>query len=194
MKPDIDKMNLMVDPVEMFPSVEKMIYCQAWKFAKKYPITFEEAKSQAYYGFIRACYKYTPGKQKFSSWCYFLVWVTLKDLIMARAKDPMIPVDPMPDTEAGRREAEELMGVSTDESGMFREGIEDTVSDLSNEAKEMLGLLLEPPAELLLRTRPTPKQLVCRVKKHLISQGRTKDQLQNAYCELGNRLKVALAT
>jgi len=186
-------MNLLIDPVAVFPKVEKMIYSQAWKFAKKYPITFEEAKAEAYYGFIRACYKFEGRGSKFSSWCYFIVWVTLKDLITARAKDPMIPVDPMPHTEAERRDVEELMGTVSEEGIKFKEEIEDTVSDLSTEAKEMLGLLLEPPAELLEGDRPTPKQLLSRVKKHLLAKGRAKAQLKVAYAELEERIKGALA-
>jgi len=188
-----NKMNLLIDPVAVFPKVEKMIYSQAWKFAKKYPITFEEAKAEAYYGFIRACYKFEGRGSKFSSWCYFIVWVTLKDLITARAKDPMIPVDPMPHTEAERRDVEELMGTVSEEGIKFKEEIEDTVSDLSTEAKEMLGLLLEPPAELLEGDRPTPKQLLSRVKKHLLAKGRAKAQLKVAYAELEERIKGALA-
>jgi len=105
----------------------------------------------------------------------------------------MIPVDPMPHTEAERRDVEELMGTVSEEGIKFKEEIEDTVSDLSTGAKGMLGLLLEPPAELLAGERPTPKQLLSRVKRHLLAKGRAKAQLKVAYAELEERIKCALA-
>ena len=60
-----------VDPIEVFPTVEKMLYKLAWKFSKAQRLPFEDMRSEAYAGFMKACNNYQPKKgMKFSSWCY----------------------------------------------------------------------------------------------------------------------------
>jgi len=52
-----------------------------------YPVTFEEAKSEAYWCFLKACRLYRTGhKMKFSSWCHFVVTQQMKSWIMRESK------------------------------------------------------------------------------------------------------------
>ena len=188
------KMKPVVDPEEVFPKVEKMIYSQAWKFAKTYPITFEEARSEAYIGFLKACYDYNPSKgQKFSSWCYYWVWCSLKDFITMRTRDPHLPVDLTPSDSAERNKTEQMMGEAVELSTEFLQMLEDTIFGASDEAGELLNLLIEPPAELLKGERPTPRQLMTRAKKFLVAKGKNRCKVDNAQVELQKRLKCALA-
>ncbi len=183
-----------VDPEKMFPQVEKMLYAQAWKFANSYPIPFEEAKAEAYFAFVRACHDYKKGRgSKFSSWCYYWVWTALKDLITKRSKDPHVFIDLMAEDEMERRQAEEMIGVESSVSGEFREFVEDIVTGLSDDAKELLHLILDAPAELLGGDRPTPKQLLVRVKKFLLASGKEKCKLDLAHLELERCFREAWA-
>jgi len=121
-----------IDPDVALPQVEKMIFSLAWKTAQTYPVPFEEAKSEAYYAFVRACHDYRPNKgTKFSSWCYFWVWTRLKDMVMARSKDPHVFVEIDDDLCGG--EAPEIS----------------LVKDLPSDARELFSLLCGAPKECL---------------------------------------------
>lgn len=173
-----------VDPEEVFPQVEKMIYSCAWKFSKQYPITFEEAKSEAYFAFVKSCYDYKPESgSKFSTWCYYWVWCKLKDLITARSKDPLVCVEIDDD----------LCGEAVDLSEEFKQELAEIKLDLSDTANDILSLLLETPAELLEGVRPpTPRQLMIRAKRYLFAQGTDKCRLESAHKELEFQFKWAM--
>lgn len=179
------EMTPMVDPEKMFPEVEKMIYHQCWKFAKQYPITFDELKSEAYYAFTLACYDYKEGcGTKFSTWCNFWVWTKLKDLITARTKDPHVLVDMVADDELSRRQTEELLGEADTKSAQFNADLTDLMDLLTDDACELLEMILHAPKEVLAGDRPTPRQLVARIRKHLVANGKTKVEVDEAHLEL----------
>ena len=176
-------MNMTVDPEEVFPQVEKMIYSQAWKFAKQYPIPFEEARSNAYASFMEACARYNPHrKAKFSTWCNFLIWCNLMTEVTRRAKEPIVFVEIVD---------EEVAGAAPLLSESFAELMEDVKASLSEDAKTILSLLLETPADLLGGIRPTPKQLMTRVKKALKAAGKNQWTIHAAQLELQRGLSVA---
>jgi len=173
-----------VDPDEMFPQMEKMIYQHAWKFSQQYPVTFEEAKTEAYWGFMRACHNFKPGnKSKFSTWCYMVVWATLKDMTMQRATDPLLTTEM----------TEELCGEAPSLSQTYMESLEDLIAGLSRDAKQMLELILHPPAEMLEGGKPTPFQLMKRVKRELVAQGKDSEWVEWVEEDLGATLQPALA-
>lgn len=164
-------MKPVVDPDKMLPTVEKMIYKQAWRFSKQYCMTYDEAQSEAYWGFMKACYDYNPAKgSKFSSWCYYWIWCALKDAVIARSKDPHVAVDMVTEDEVQRRYVDKLLGEASTLSEEFREALEDMTVGLSDDARLILSMLLDVPAELLSGKRPTPLQLLHRVKKSLLAE------------------------
>lgn len=169
----------LIDPNEQFPQVEKMLYDLAWKCANAYPVTFEEAKSEAYYAFVRSCQDYDPDKSKgakFSTWCYFWVWTQLKTFVTKRSVDPLIFVEMKEDLLGGKPD------LRSESMEMF--------CDLSDDAKEIIQLLIETPAEILGRNGPVPaKHLLIRVKAYLERAGRDKKTLETAVEEIRLRLR-----
>lgn len=164
-----------IDPVEVFPQVEKIIYQLAHRFSRTYPITYDECLSEGYYAFMGACNDYKPNrKMKFSSWVYYWVWCKLKDLVMKRSKEPLDFVEIR----------EELLGEAAPDKSQVMELIE----DLSDDAKEIVSLLIETPHELV-GVAMTPGQFLKRVKTHMLHQGRCPQALDKAYKELRNRFQ-----
>lgn len=169
-----------VDPDTAFPQVEKMIYDLCWKFSGTYPITFEECKSEAYYAFVKSCYDFKPErKMKFSTWCYYWVWCKLKDLVTFRSKDPMCFVE-MNDDHVS------LFG----EAPPQRSESLEMIDDLSDDAKEIINLLIETPAEILGGASIPAKQLLVRVKRYLEEHaGRSRKDLDKAHREIELRFR-----
>lgn len=145
-----------VNPKREFPRVNKMLYQLAWRVAStRFP--FEEAKTEAYYGFMQACYTYDPERgTKFSSWCYYKVKAHLKTFMMEKARDPLSVALELKESNGG--------AVSTARRE-FREIIED-LSDLSRDAREIIDLLLDVPFDVVLTKPKTPYQLLKRVCEH----------------------------
>lgn len=170
-----------IDPNVMLPQVENMLYDLAWRATKTYPVTFEEARSEVYYAFMMACGDFKPDRgAKFSSWCYFWVWTHLKTWITKRTVDPMVP------TEIN----EELVG----EAPPTTSPCLDAVGELSTDAQEIISLLVDTPAELLSRQTNTPLRLYHAVKKHLLAQGRSHEEVEKAKAEIEVKFRAIWAT
>ena len=184
-----------VDPDKMLPKVEKIIYLQAWKFVAEYPISFEDAKAEAYWAFVRACYSFDPNRgATFPTWCFFKVWCRLKDLIMKRSGDPhvcMTDLRPWQKWELAQLRLEEDLEEAPQETERFMQKVEDWTFELPTESKQLLDSVLSPPPELLDGKRPTAKQLMGRAKRLLMSNGAEKDQVKAAHLELEMCLKEA---
>jgi hypothetical protein len=163
-----------INAQKTFPQVEQMLYSIAWEFCNKYPVSFEDAKSQAYWGFMRAVELwnrrgYSEERAKFSTWCNFCTRCNMMNLITERSKSREIP------TEIN----EELLGEAPSLSSPCLEILE----GMSSEAREIVHLLLETPSEVLHEVG-TPKQLLRSVKAHLVSRGRCKQRVEAACIEL----------
>jgi hypothetical protein len=175
--------SFVVDPIEAFPKVEGIIHKLAWKCAQSYPVTFEEARSEAYLAFLKACADYKPERgAAFASWCYFWIWTDLKTWITKRSKDPLVPSEI----------TEEMVGFAPETDKLTAETM-DALEELSADAREIVSLLLETPAEIVASVK-TLRQLVAGVKKMLIAKGRTKEQVDNSYAEIETTLRKAWAT
>lgn len=171
-----------VNPEEMFPLVENMIYRLSWNTSQTYPITFEEARSEAYTAFLCCCQDFKPEKgMKFSSACYYWVWTILKDLVMKRSADPHSFI----------QEEKDLVAIAGGKETLRADSL-DLVEDLSGDAQEMIKLLVETPGELLEGVG-TPKQLLSKVKNHLIKQGRERSRIEKAHIEIRTRLQESWA-
>lgn len=172
-------MNTAVNPSVEFPKVEKMLYNLAWKFHAQYPLlAFEEAKSQAYWGFMEACRMYKEGhKTKFLTFCYQIVWYKLKDLVMSGSSDRLV-LSEMDDDLCG----EVAPAVSN---------VRDLIADLPQDAHTIVEMLLETPAELIGLSM-TPKQFLTKVKAYLVEhRGHTYEQVDAACALLRARFQEA---
>ncbi len=152
----MNQITYAVDPETVLPDVEKIIFQLAHRFSNTYPITYDECLSEGYLAFMKACMDYKPDrKTKFSSWVYYWVWTKLKDLVMKRSKEPLdfIEID------------EEHLG----EAAPTRPAYLDFVEDLSYDARDIIQMLVETPKELL-SVATTPKQLLNKIKEHMVER------------------------
>jgi len=184
-KPE-DIKPLAVDPHEMFPQVEKMLHKQAWKFTRTFPVTIEEATAEAYFGFMVACQKYdVEANVKFSTWCYRMVWWTLKNMAIYRA---------------GRAATEMCVGLYAQEleqpdvnpTNEFLERVDDESFWLSDDARELLEMILTPPDDVLRGERPTPKQLVTRIRRLKYNERGARERFDGIMTELRNELEPVI--
>lgn len=194
-----------VDPTEVFPTVEKMLYNLAWKFSRSYNLPFEDMRSEAYAGFMKACNNYRPKKgMKFSSWCYLVVWGFLKSHIMKRASDPLTFME-IDDSLVGPAPApaskEMLDLIDRTEKKPIHQGLQtlfaetpaelwEATEGLSHVAEELFYLFLESPAEIL-NSRNKFEQ-VQQAKEHL-ARKHGEEKIHQGYRELRGRLCDALA-
>jgi len=167
-----------IDPATEFPKVEKMLYTLAWRTANTYPVSFEEARSEACYAFMRACQDYKSERgQKFSSWAYYWAWTKLKDLVIARSKDPLTFIEIEEDLlgEAPPERAESL----------------DLLEELSEDAREIVEMILETPEELI-GVVMTPRRLLHRVKDYMVARkGKSRNQVNLAVDEITIKFRQA---
>lgn len=165
-------MKTHIDPNAVFPEVEQMLYALAWKFVRKYPqLEFEDVKSQAYWGFLQAVRLWNPCKAaKFSTWCYQVTYYFLQNLVMDNSKDAarlsFVEID------------DDLCGAAPEPQAPYR----DVLHTLSQDAREIVSLLLDSPKEIAEEL--TPKQLFSAVKKHLLAKGRCQKRLKQAEQEI----------
>ena len=170
-------MKNQIDAEVEFPKVEKMLYDLAWKFVAQYPqLPFEEAKSQAYWGYVRACHYFRPDRgMKFSSFVYQSAWFNLKNLVMEKSAQRLTPLSDLPtfQEEGAEHTTEALLdhlllqtrgAVATEPTA-----VADLVSGLPEDCKEIVRLLTEVPKELL-GLEMTPKQFFKKVKQHLVER------------------------
>jgi len=177
MKPNKTK----IDPVAEFPKIENLLYSLAWKFARKYPYPneeemFLECKSEACFAFMRACEQFQSNRgAKFITWCYKRVWYDLKTFVTKRSKCPL-----------------EFMEINEDllgETEIITETYVDLISDIGWDAREIVKLIKETPADLMHwkwgGTPRTPHHLLEKVKDFLIAKrGRNERDIALACREL----------
>ena len=194
-----------VDPIEVFPTVEKMLYKLAWKFSKAQRLPFEDMRSEAYAGFMKACNNYQPKKgMKFSSWCYLVTWGFLQSHIMKRAGDPLRFVE-IEETMLGMApdasndqlmmliDATEKKAISRGLQTLFAETpgeLWEATEGLSPAAEDLFYLFWEAPEEIM--SARTKYEQVQQAKEHLARKHGEK-KIQQGFRELRLRLSDALA-
>lgn len=195
-----------IDPMEAFPTVEKMLYNLAWKFSKMYGLPFEDMRSEAYAGFMKACNNYQPNKgTKFSSWCYLVTWGFLKSHIMKRAGDPhcfmeikenMLGAAPAP--ASGKilalLDLTEKKPIQQALQVLFAETpreLWEATEGLSDVAEDLFYLFLESPEEVF--TSRSKFEQVQQAKEHL-ARKHGEQKIHSGFRELRTRLCDALAT
>lgn len=154
------------DPAARLPEVEKMLHSLAWKTARSTPISYEDAISEAYWLYMKACRLWDPAKAKgkFSSFVYMVVSLNLKTLIANRMKDPCIPTEINDDLLPAPLEWDEHP--AEDKVSRWSERL----GGLSEDAREILSLIIESPREILEQEQEmiqSPKALLRQAKRFL---------------------------
>lgn len=169
-----------MDPETAFQGVEKMLYGLAWKCHRTYGVPYEDALSECYYAFVKALnWRWKPGKgTKFSTTVQNIAQWRLKSLIINRAN--AVPTCELEDHMVG--EAKPVRAESLE-----------LICDLSEDAKDIVALICETPAEILGASPVPVKQLVSRIKRYLEEQGRERQKLDAAHRELQLRFREAWA-
>ncbi len=176
-------MKTPVDPNAVLPEVEQMLYNLSWKFAQTYPVPFEEAKSEAYYAFVRACADFDSERgSKFSSWCYYWVWTHLKTFVTKRTVDPLTFIEINEET-LGETSMEPISFPGESRLERLSDETQEIIKDLSGDAKEILELLLETTDEIAEGVTAA-KRLLTGVKDRLSSMGRDRQQTIAAVAEI----------
>ena len=189
--------------VYKIPSLRPMLSKIAWEYTRLYPVQFDEAKSQAYWCFLKACRSFRPGKgSKFSTWCYFVVSLNMKTWISQEAKRsswlkitefvPEQPVEDPPRTLSQiHRDPPRHVGqiiwrmIHETPNEMW-----DLMNELSRDGQELVLLLLEIPQDF----RGTASVHLNRAKVKLARRQRSQDRVEKAVQELGAALLSRFCT
>lgn len=163
------------DPNKLYAEVEKLLYSLAWTTSKTYYVPFDECLSECNYAFVKAFnWRYDPKKgTKFSTQVATIAKWRLRSLVRTRTLT-------IPTLELN----EEIAGFAPPDRSPCMEAIE----DLSKDAREILALLFETPADIL-EEATTPKRLLSKVKQHLIDNGSDRRRLELAHAEIATRLQ-----
>jgi hypothetical protein len=167
----------------LLTDVQKMLYKQAWDAAARYNLPFDECLSECYWGFVRAVnWRFDASKGlKFSSEVFLINAWRFKTKQRRELRDaerfPLVELN------------EETAGFAVADRAECLEAVE----GLSEEAREIVGLLLDTPKELL-EDLPTPKQLLKRVKAYLQRRGHHKRDLLRAQEEITRTFRAVWAT
>lgn len=168
-----------INPKHEFNDVEKILYRLAWNFSQSQGMDFNDARSIAYEGYMKACRNFRRGKgSKFSTWVYFVVWGHLKTHSMARAKEKkkltFIEINdqllPGGYKDANPKTVRLFKEIETDEKAPLHEilgqlvvespaEIVETFESLSGDGKHLLSLFFEPQ-KTRARSRLSHTQMV----------------------------------
>ena len=145
-----------IDPCKAFPEVEGLLCHLARQATANWPSLFQDALSEAHWSFMRAIGQYDPKRgAKLSTWIAFRVSMDLRSWRMRLA-----------------REASVLTSIPEDYDPPAKGKSDfpfDLIENLSEDAQEILRLILETPGELAEEV--TGRELLQSVKRYLLRQG-----------------------
>ena len=171
---------MLIDPELEFPKVKDMLYSLAWRTHRTYGIDYDECQREVYYAFVKAVKRYNKKRKKkssFSTLCHIIATWRLKNLVRERARGPVF-------VEVN----EEVAGYAPPQRA---ESLE-LVCDLSNDAKEIISLLLDH-SWLPTKQAVPVSRLLGYVKEHIIWQRgpKAEKQVETAIKEIRTRLRAA---
>ncbi|KKK53445.1 hypothetical protein LCGC14_3094720 [marine sediment metagenome] len=163
------------DPVEeTYHDVKKMLYKLAWNATKRWGGDFEEYLSAANEGFMVAYNTYEKGKgAAFSTWVWWVVRGKIQAMVSPKKIDQMT-------VNAG--EAIDLDIYSS--RPVF--DLPAFLSDLSQDTRQVVGLIVNSPVELLdiCSTKDGPECLRSGLKEQLKEAGWTMARIMESFIEL----------
>ena len=160
-----------VDMEEAYASVEKMLFKLSWDTHHTYGIPFDECLSECHFAFVKALnWRFNPNKgTKFSTQvCTIAKWRLRSLARRQRLAVVCLELD------------EQTAGAAPPQYSACLEVVE----GLSEDAKEIIALLLDTPIDILWDSPSTPKRLLTAVKDYLIEEGRCRKCLKLAHQEI----------
>lgn len=144
------------NPEQVFPQVEGLLRHLARQATLNWPSLFQDALSEAHWSFMRACGQFDPCRgAKLSTWIAFRVSMDLRRWRMRLAKEASILTSIPEDYDPPAK---------TKSDFPF-----DLIEELSEDAKEIVSLILESPGELA--EEMTGRELLQAVRRYLMRQG-----------------------
>lgn len=171
-----------IDPRKEFPGVQKIIYQLCHRFSNAYPVPYDECQSEAFVAYMYACKSY-KSKMKFSSWVFAVVSWKLKDLVIRRSRERLSFIG----ASAQDWEEDPILAKNFIKPPA-KDNVRDMLADLSEDAQDMVEMILETPRELVGLSM-TPKQFLRKVKQHMEEWGYARQTLKNAERELHTRFQ-----
>lgn len=179
-------LTMKVDPEQMLPEVQDMLYKLAWDATRLRGIPFEETLTEAYWQFMHACKLYgqvrTRGKNKgtvatntkFSTFCHFVVENNLKTMSTKQFRLQFAE-----GTELNETITEGLT------ARPHRSPALEAMDELSGDAREMVALLLETPGDLFGIDITSPGKLLSKVKAYMMKHsGKSKQEVEQTHQEI----------
>lgn len=130
-----------------YKSTEKLIYNLAWRWSKKTNFSFEDLLSEANLIYVTKKDKYDPNKNKFSTFLYTCITNHFKNLVRNKKNKnkniiSIVPIEEVKSFAPYRHTAKEH---NTPETYVTKQSI---FNSLSNEAREVVNIIINCPAEL----------------------------------------------
>ena len=138
--------DMKIPTYDCYPEYEKCICKLAWKYANQSRFDFDELLSEANQGFLHAVDTFDPDKGAcFHTWLYHTVTGFLKNFINQKQDNDLEYFD----IQAGDNP-------NPEQNAIFSE----MLNSLSKEAKEVVGVVLSCPAEIveLVKTMSSNRQ------------------------------------
>jgi DNA-directed RNA polymerase sigma subunit (sigma70/sigma32) len=188
----INIMNIMteqttgIDPDSVFPTVEKMLYKTAWRAATTYHIEFEDARSEVFVGFVKACAKFDPSKgAKFSTWCHYAIWCHIQTTMRKSNRD--IRKSPTATEELA------VDGANAPKCFPVERPSLELIQFMSEDAQEIMNLILETPEDLV-GVSMTARQFLRTTMDRLVGMGRSAKRVERAVFEIQKTLRQGWAS
>lgn len=144
------------DPQAVFPEVERLLQHLARQATVNWPSLFQDALSEAHWSFMRACGQFDSRRgARLSTWIAFRVSMDLRRWRMRLAQEASILTSIPEDYDPPAKEKS---------SFPF-----DLIENLSEDAQEILSLILETPGELA--EEMTGKDLLQAIRRYLMRRG-----------------------
>ena len=161
-----------------YEDFEAMAHKLSWRYAKRYNMNEDELMSEALFALVNAIQTHRPEKATLSTWAYFCMSNSISTFCSREHKRQGIV---QPD-EGKVDDCRERIPAKTD-------WVHVLLSDLEDEAKELVHIILEGPAELVSELFHH-KAAVSRdaVKEHLRGIGWSEEKLVRCWTEVQDAL------
>lgn len=160
-----------------YDDYQKLIHKISWSWHKTTGIELKTLESEANITFVQCQSNYNPKKGKFSTLLYCSIESSFKNLLTHNQQNRYDGIEV---------ELEER-GLSTPASQEKQCILADTINKLSKEAKEIISIVLEAPADLLAML---PKQMLSKhqLTKYLRLKGWKFPLITKTFIEIKNSL------
>lgn len=162
-----------------YSDVEKLLQSLCWRFCRRTGAPFDVAMSEANAAYVAAYNSYQPGRgSTFATWVRRRVDYALREFARQHANDRLAKT---------RR-----FGPSEDTADRERFDLTRFAEELSNDARTVIRLAIEPPTDVMLSAHtsygPCPSGLKKGILEFLADIGWTAQRIGESFREIGEAL------